>query len=188
MKKIALILIVAASFAACSGKENKAAIEPVVVVDTAAIQRNAILAVQAQEKAVQDSTRIAQNAVALAAAKQKENNRVVRHRTRTNSSSSNTNNSDNVGSSETPSNSGSNTVTETTTDKKKGWSDAATGTAIGAGAGGLAGAIIDHGKGRGAIIGGLVGAGAGYIIGRKKDVKSGRVVKKTTTPTPNEAP
>lgn len=64
--------------------------------------------------------------------------------------------------------------TTTTTTKKKGWSSAALGTVIGAGAGGLGGALIDKKKGRGAIIGGVAGAGAGYLIGRGQDKKSGR--------------
>ena len=69
----------------------------------------------------------------------------------------------------------SNTSTSTTTTtKKKGWSSAALGTVIGAGAGGLGGALIDKKKGRGAIIGGVAGAGAGYLIGRGQDKKSGR--------------
>ena len=66
------------------------------------------------------------------------------------------------------------TTTTTTTQKKKGWSSAALGTVIGAGAGGLGGALIDKKKGRGAIIGGVAGAGAGYLIGRGQDKKSGR--------------
>jgi hypothetical protein len=61
--------------------------------------------------------------------------------------------------------------------KKKGWSDAAKGTAIGAGVGAVTGAIIDKKDARGAVIGGLVGAGAGYTIGRAEDRKSGRVQK-----------
>lgn len=64
-------------------------------------------------------------------------------------------------------------VTETNS-KKKGWSSAALGTVIGAGAGGLGGALIDKKKGRGAVIGGVAGAGAGYLIGRGQDKKSGR--------------
>lgn len=62
--------------------------------------------------------------------------------------------------------------------KKKGWSDAAKGTAIGAGVGALGGILIDKNNARGAIIGGLAGAGAGYAIGRAEDRKSGRVQKK----------
>ena len=66
----------------------------------------------------------------------------------------------------------SQSTTTTTTTKKKGWSSAAKGTLIGAGAGAVGGALI--GKGKGAIIGGVAGAGAGYLIGRGKDKKSGR--------------
>ncbi|MEE1944122.1 YMGG-like glycine zipper-containing protein [Pedobacter sp. KR3-3] len=66
----------------------------------------------------------------------------------------------------------------TTAAKKKGWSDAAKGTAIGAGVGALGGILIDKNDARGAIIGGLAGAGAGYAIGRAEDRKSGRVQKK----------
>ena len=62
-----------------------------------------------------------------------------------------------------------------TTTQKKGWSSAAKGTAIGAGAGAITGAIISKKKGKGALIGGIVGAGGGYIIGRSKDKRSGRV-------------
>lgn len=59
--------------------------------------------------------------------------------------------------------------------KKKGWSQAAKGAVIGAGAGALGGVLLDKKDGRGAIIGGVVGAGAGYLIGRDQDRKSGRV-------------
>lgn len=62
--------------------------------------------------------------------------------------------------------------------KKKGWSQAAKGTLIGAGAGALGGVLIDKNDARGAIIGGVVGAGAGYVIGRGQDRKSGRVQPK----------
>lgn len=62
--------------------------------------------------------------------------------------------------------------------KKKGWSDAAKGTVIGAGVGALGGVLIDKNDARGAVIGGLAGAGAGYAIGRAEDRKSGRVQKK----------
>lgn len=60
--------------------------------------------------------------------------------------------------------------------QKKGWSDAAKGTAIGAGAGAVMGAIIDKDKRvRGAAIGAAIGGAGGYAIGRKKDRQSGRV-------------
>jgi hypothetical protein len=62
--------------------------------------------------------------------------------------------------------------------QKKGWSSAAKGAVIGAGAGALGGVLIDKKDARGAIIGGLAGAGAGYAIGRAEDRKSGRVQPK----------
>lgn len=63
-------------------------------------------------------------------------------------------------------------------EKKKGWSDAAKGTAIGGAVGAGLGALIDKDKRvRGAIIGAAIGGGSGYAIGRKKDRQSGRVQK-----------
>ena len=70
------------------------------------------------------------------------------------------------------SNTSTNTTTTTTTTKKKGWSNAAKGTVIGAGSGAIIGAVVSKKKGKGAIIGGLLGAGAGYVIGNEKDKKN----------------
>lgn len=64
--------------------------------------------------------------------------------------------------------------TSATTPAKRGWSSAAKGAAIGAGAGAVTGILIDKKDGRGAVIGGVVGAGTGYAIGRAKDKKTGR--------------
>ncbi len=60
-------------------------------------------------------------------------------------------------------------ATTTQTEKKKGWSSAAKGAAIGAGAGAIGGAIIAKKKGLGAVVGGVVGAAGGYIIGKDMD-------------------
>jgi hypothetical protein len=60
------------------------------------------------------------------------------------------------------------------TPAKKGWSSAAKGAAIGAGAGAVTGILVDKKDGRGAVIGGVIGAGTGYVIGRAKDKKTGR--------------
>ena len=57
---------------------------------------------------------------------------------------------------------------------KKGWSSAAKGAVIGAGAGAVTGILVDKKDVRGAVIGGVVGAGTGYVIGRAKDKKTGR--------------
>lgn len=58
--------------------------------------------------------------------------------------------------------------------QKKGWSSAAKGAVIGAGAGAATGLIVDHKNAKGAIIGGVLGAGTGYVIGRQHDKKTGR--------------
>jgi hypothetical protein len=61
------------------------------------------------------------------------------------------------------------------TAKKKGWSKAAKGAAIGGGSGAILGAIIGkNNRAVGAVIGGVLGAGAGYGIGRHMDKKDGR--------------
>ena len=65
-------------------------------------------------------------------------------------------------------------ATTTQTEKKKGWSSAAKGAAIGAGAGAIGGAIIAKKKGLGAVVGGVVGAAGGYIIGKNIDKRNGR--------------
>lgn len=71
------------------------------------------------------------------------------------------------------------TPVEPEVQQKKGWSDAAKGTAIGAGVGAGVGALIDKDKpGRGAAIGAAIGGGSGYAIGRKSDRESGRVQPK----------
>lgn len=67
------------------------------------------------------------------------------------------------------------TTTTQTTTKKKGWSSAAKGAVIGAGAGAVGGAIISKKQPvKGAVIGGVVGAAGGYIIGKDIDKKKGR--------------
>ena len=61
-------------------------------------------------------------------------------------------------------------------EKPKGLSQAAKGAIIGGVVGAGAGAVIDKKKRvRGAVIGGAAGAGVGYTIGRDGDRKSGRV-------------
>jgi cobalamin biosynthesis Mg chelatase CobN len=85
--------------------------------------------------------------------------------TQTTSSSSSANNSG-----------ANNSGTQTTqTTEKKGWSSAAKGAVIGAGAGAVGGAIISKKQPvKGAVIGGAVGAAGGYIIGKDIDKRKGR--------------
>ena len=62
--------------------------------------------------------------------------------------------------------------------QKKGWSAAAKDGTIGGAAGAAAGALLDkNNRWVGAGIGAVLGAGAGYLIGRARDRKTGRVVK-----------
>jgi len=68
------------------------------------------------------------------------------------------------------------TTTSTVPKRDKGWSSAAKGTAIGAGTGAVVGAIATK-SAKGAIIGAIIGGGTGYVIGRSKDRKSGRVAR-----------
>ena len=69
-----------------------------------------------------------------------------------------------------------NSAKTTTATQKKGWSKAAKGTAIGAGAGAVLGAVINkRNRAAGAVIGGVIGGGGGYVIGRTMDKKDGRV-------------
>ena len=78
-----------------------------------------------------------------------------------------------------PTNKGTTTTTTTTSPATipadHGWSDAAKGTAIGVGTGVVIGTIVSKNKVNGAIIGGILGGGTGYVIGRSRDRKSGRV-------------
>lgn len=169
MKKLFVTLSMVAVFAACNSKPK----ETVVVVDTMAIKQKAILDEQTRVKAANDEhDKLVTERNNLAA----ERNRLAAERRRATRS-------ENVGSSANTSSSGSGAASETPA--KKGWSDAAKGTVIGAGAGAIAGALIDKNHAQGALIGGVLGGGTGYVVGRAKDRKTGRVVKKTTTP-PNQ--
>ena len=69
----------------------------------------------------------------------------------------------------------SSTSSNTAKAEDKGWSKKAKGAVIGGVVGAGAGAVINKkNRGAGAVIGGAVGAGVGYGIGRHKDKKDGR--------------
>lgn len=83
-------------------------------------------------------------------------------------------NTDNTAGNETATTGTNSEGTETAeVQKKKGWSNAAKGAVIGAGAGAVGGAILAKKKGAGAIIGGVVGAAGGYVIGKDMDKRKG---------------
>ncbi|KEQ31417.1 YMGG-like glycine zipper-containing protein [Pedobacter antarcticus] len=156
MRKILAIATVALMFGACSNAKKEEAIKIATI------------------KAVKDSIRLdsfkrADSEAKLQAAKIKEEKRVLmlaEERAAENAPAARI--------AEPTVHSSASNSTSTQNTKKKGWSSAALGTVIGAGAGGLGGALIDKKKGRGAAIGGVAGAGAGYLIGRGQDKKSGR--------------
>lgn len=58
---------------------------------------------------------------------------------------------------------GAQTTTKTVTSHKK------KSALIGAGAGAVTGAAVSHKHAKGAVIGGVVGAGAGYLYGKHRD-------------------
>lgn len=151
MKRIAIIFAFAATFAACNnGSQTKTQIK------------------EEAFKQIRDSIKLDSfqraEAKELEIVQEKERSLVLQN---TQSSSNSTRQRTYVkGVSETYTN---------TPAQKKGWSKAAKGAAIGAGAGAVTGVLVDKKDGRGAVVGGLVGAGAGYVIGRSQDKKDGRV-------------
>lgn len=160
MKKILLVIISGMLFSACSNNAKEEAI----------IKQKAIVAVKDSlrldsfkraEVAAKEAEVVAKEKEVQRLAQVKEEKRMLLLAERNEAASSRSS------AGETP-----------VAAKKKGWSQAAKGAAIGAGAGALGGVLIDKKDGRGAIIGGVVGAGAGYLIGRDQDRKSGRVQPK----------
>jgi hypothetical protein len=64
---------------------------------------------------------------------------------------------------------------QTTVVKKRGMRRSTKDALIGAGVGAVTGAVVakDHNRVKGAVIGGVLGAGAGYIYGRQREKKHG---------------
>src|ERR1044071_2388752 len=65
---------------------------------------------------------------------------------------------------------------QTTTVQRHGMRRSTKNALIGAGAGAVAGALIakDHNRVKGAVIGGVLGAGGGYLYGRHREKKYGK--------------
>lgn len=162
-----MVLSITAMFTACKNNTSNTA-----TVDTMALKQRAV----AEEQARADEAARVKALDDERAKLEAERNRLAATRRRVASSGSSSSSSSNVGGTTTTPATGSGTAT--TAPAKKGWSDAAKGTAIGAAAGALGGILIDKNDARGAIIGGVLGAGTGYVIGRAKDRKTGRVQPK----------
>ena len=94
--------------------------------------------------------------------------------TRTTNTRSTTNNHRN-GTVNTSNNNTNSRQTTTVSRRRRGWSHAAKDATIGGVGGAVVGAVISKNHVKGAIIGGVLGAGGGYILGRSKDKKEGRV-------------
>jgi hypothetical protein len=158
MRPIILGLAIVALFANC--RNNKSELENtrvVLVQDTSRLYTSSILT----DKSAGTETYAATLGSAIGTERPVTSTK-PRTSTRKISSTVNNNSSGTVASTPVPA-------------KKKGWSDRAKGTVIGAGTGAAAGAIINK-KDRvaGAIIGGIIGAAGGYVIGNERDRKKGR--------------
>ncbi len=159
MKQIFPILALAVTLGACKAKINEADMNKnMVLVDTTGLYKNNVLTDVGNNKFV-----ITEKPVVVEPVRTTPARNPVRR--------ASTNNSNTVYSS------GTNKSTNAAYPQRdKGWSDAAKGTAIGGGAGAILGAVVSkNNRGLGAVIGGVVGAGGGYVLGRAQDRKSGRV-------------
>lgn len=151
MKKLIIAFALAAGFSACNRSTDTRDIQ--IMNDSAAYINDMY------------SDRSSDMEIVATPASQSRSVKSVLPRTTTKTTSATRRKSSSANSSET---------TRTTT-RKKGWSSAAKGAVIGAGAGAVGGAIIGKkAPVKGAVIGGVVGAAGGYIIGRDIDKKKGR--------------
>ena len=168
MKKILSIFTVVVIFTACKGKTDSklSNSKNMVLVDTTGLSKSNVLTDVGNNKYVINDK---------AVPKPVTNKPVVAKPVAT--APQKTTTANNSGSNNSGGGSGNNTTTaEAPVKQDKGWSDAAKGTAIGAGSGAILGAVIaKDDRGKGAVIGSVIGAGTGYIIGRSRDKKSGRV-------------
>ena len=157
MKKVLSIFAVVLTLAACKSKKSDIP-SNMVLVDTTGLSKSSALTDVGDKKYVITPTAEAPRKVG---------------------------NSGGTGHSGTSGNSGTsnapvNNMPAEPVQRDKVLSDAAKGTAIGAGSGAILGAVVagDGNRGKGAVIGAVVGAGTGYAIGRSRDKKSGRVARK----------
>ncbi|MEO6252749.1 MAG: YMGG-like glycine zipper-containing protein [Ferruginibacter sp.] len=160
MKKIFPIIALLITLAACKTKVNTAENKNMVLVDTTGLSKNNVLVNVGKDKFV-----------AIEKPVEPVYSTPVK-KTSTSRRNNNNNNSNTVYSS------GTNTVSNASYPQDKGWSHAAKGTAVGGGSGAILGAVLNkNNRVGGAIVGSVIGAGTGYLIGRSKDRKTGRVAR-----------
>jgi outer membrane lipoprotein SlyB len=161
MKKIILIVAVAASFAACKNKSGPGYdTSRYMLVDTTGMVVSTPATDVMKSAGVTATRTMEANKIPLTTSTSTENARTTSNAVYPANTSTTT----------------TTTTTSTVPKRDKGWSSAAKGTVIGAGTGAVVGAIATHSV-KGAIIGTVLGGGAGYLIGRHKDRKSGRVAR-----------
>ena len=172
MKKILSIFTIAVIFTACKSKTDStlSTSKNMVLVDTTGLSKSNVLTDVGNNKYVINDKGITTPVT---------NKPIVVKPVATSPQKTTTvNNSGSGNSGGGSGNNTSNTTAEAPVKQDKGWSDAAKGTAIGAGSGAVLGAVVaKNDRGKGAVIGSVIGAGAGYIIGRSRDKKSGRVAR-----------
>lgn len=151
--------MVAASFVACKSKTDLDANKDVILVDTTGMYKSNMLT---DTGSIIETTTLTNGNQNTAVANKRTTNTNTNKTTNTNRSTARTSNNNNTSS------------TQTTT-RRKGWSKAAKDATIGGVGGAVIGAVVSKNKVKGAIIGGVLGAGGGYILGRSKDKKDGRV-------------
>ncbi|MEO7962133.1 MAG: YMGG-like glycine zipper-containing protein [Ginsengibacter sp.] len=154
MKKIILALATVTTFAACNSKKDDSR-NIQLLVDSSAYNNNMYSDTSNLVEAEPEPLPVTHSVKSVTS-------KTTAPRSATNSSTS------------TNTTTTSSSTTQTAA-KKQGWSSAAKGAVIGAGAGAIGGAIISKKKPvKGAVIGGVVGAAGGYIIGKDIDKKNGR--------------
>ncbi|MEO6539531.1 MAG: YMGG-like glycine zipper-containing protein [Ferruginibacter sp.] len=161
MKKIFSILALVTTLAACKTKVNTAGNKNMILIDTTGLSKNNTLLNVGDNKFVVVEKPV--EPVYTAPVK------------RASTTTKNNNNSSN-----TVYSSGTSTTTNASYPqaRDKGWSHAAKATAIGGGSGAILGAVLNkNNRVGGAIVGSVIGAGTGYMIGRSKDRKTGRVAR-----------
>ncbi len=161
--------MVAATFVACKSKTDLDANKNVILVDTTGMYKSNMLT---DTGSVIETTTLTKKNEYPAVANTRSTNT---NRSTSDNNRSTSNNNRNSSSTSTRTTDNNNTSSGQTTSRKKGWSKAAKDATIGGVGGAVVGAVISKNHVKGAVIGGVLGAGGGYILGRSKDKKDGRV-------------
>jgi len=160
MKKMFQYFIVASAFVACNSKSDLDSKKDVILVDTTGMYKSNMMT----DTGSVITTTTLTNANKYPAVANRQTTNTNRSTTTRNGSGTSTRTSNN-----------NNTGTSQTTTRRRGWSAAAKDATIGGVGGAVLGAVISKNHVKGAVIGGVLGAGGGYILGRSKDKKDGRV-------------